>query len=271
MKKFAYTVILTTILCGNAAGDVLASVGSSELLWEDLVEMVGGPEAVSSLGITTEDAAAEILNSWVREQLILNAALESSIASRPDVAAIIEQTVNQIILEAYITDVLGDVEVSRLEVENYLDVWGETYSLEYNIRHILLPDEVLASSVLSRLNSGESFATLANQFSVGPSAPSGGNLGWMTRGMASPDFMEAVCQLSTGEISEVIKTPMGYHIVQLMEKAPMSTQLTADQILELATLEQVSARQETLLVDMLEELQGSYVVDIWPERLLNHI
>lgn len=271
MKKFAYTVILVTILCSNAAGDVLASVGSSELSWEDLIEMVGGPEAVSSLGITTEDAASEILNSWVREQLILNAAVESNIGLRPDVAAMIEQTVNQIILEAYVTDILGDVEVSRLEVENYLDVWGETYSIEYNIRHILLPDEVLASSVLSRLNSGESFATLANQFSVGPSAPSGGNLGWMTRGMASPDFMEAVCQLSTGEISEVIKTSMGYHIVQLMEKAPMSTQLTTDQMLELATLELVSARQETLLVDMLEDLQGSYVVNIWPERLLNHI
>ncbi|MCK5132745.1 MAG: peptidylprolyl isomerase [Candidatus Sabulitectum sp.] len=271
MMKLVYPIILAVLLCGSAAGDVLASVNSRELSWEDLVEMVGGPEAISSLGITTEDAAAEILESWVREQLILTAAQESNIASRSDVAALIEQTVNQIVLEAYITNILDDVEVSRLEVENYLDVWGETYTIEYNIRHILLPDEVLAYSVLSRLNSGESFATLATQFSVGPSASSGGNLGWMSRGMASPDFMEAVCQLSTGEISGVIQTPMGYHIVQLMEKAPLSSSLTAEQTMELATMELLSARQEILLVDMLEDLRVKHIVNTWPERLLNHI
>lgn len=271
MMKLVYMIILAALLCGSAAGDVLASVNSSELNWEDLVEMVGGPEAISSLGITTEDAAAEILESWVREQLILTAARESNIASRSDVAALIEQTVNQIVLEAYVSDILDDVEVSRLEVENYLDVWGETYTLEYNIRHILLPDEVLASSVLSRLNSGESFATLATQFSVGPSASSGGNLGWMSRGMASPDFMEAVCQLSTGEISRVIQTPMGYHIVQLMEKVPLSSSLTVEETMELATMELLSARQEILLVDMLEDLRVKHIVNAWPERLLNHI
>lgn len=271
MKNSVYLIAVITVLFGSASGDVLATVDSSELTWEDLVGMVGGPEVISSLGITTEDAAAEILETWVREQLILSAAEESDIALRPDVAAVIEQTVNQIILEAYITDILGDVEVSILEVENYLDVWGETYNYEYNIRHILLPDEVLASSVLSRLNSGESFTTLATQFSVGPSAPSGGNLGWMSRGMASPDFMEAVCQLSTGEISGIIETPMGYHIIQLMEKAPLSTPLTPEQMVELANMELVSARQEVLLVDMLEDLRERHIVNMWPDRLLNHI
>lgn len=271
MKNLAYLIIVTTVLFGSAAGEILASVDSRELLWEDLVEMVGGPEVISNLGITTEAAAAEVLESWVREQLFLSAAEESSIASRPDIAALIEQTVNQIVLEAYLTDVLGNVEVSLLEVENYLDVWGETYTFEYNIRHILLPDGVLASSVLSRLNSGESFITLAAQFSVGPSASSGGNLGWMTRGMASPDFMEAVCQLSTGEISGVVETPMGYHIIQLMEKAVISSPLTAEETVELATMELVSARQEILLVDMLDQLREKHIVNMWPERLLNHI
>ncbi len=271
MKNFANFVLVIALLTGYATADVLASVDTTELTWEELIGMIGGQEAISSLGLTTEDAAGELLESWVREQLILTAAAESNIASRPDIAALIEQTVNQIILEAYVTDFLGDVEVSLLEVENYLDVWGETYTLEYNIRHMLLPDEVLAHSILSRLNTGESFTTLATQFSVGPSAPTGGNLGWMTRGMASPEFMEAVCQLSTGEISGVVETPMGYHIIQLMEKAPLSSPLTAEQIIELATMELVSSRQETKLVDMLENLRENHVVNLWPERLLNHI
>ncbi len=271
MKTLVYMIMLTAVLCGTAVGDVLASVDSSELVWEDLLGMVGGPEAVSGLGITTEAAASEVLELWVREQLILTAAQESNIAARSDVAAVIEQTVNQIIIEAYITDILGDVEVSRLEVENYIDVWGETYTLEYNIRHILLPDEVMASSVLSRLNAGESFVTLAAQFSVDPSSSSGGSLGWISRGMVSPTFMEAVCQLSTGEISGVVETSIGYHIVQLMEKKQMAAQFTDDEIIELAAMELVSAKQEILLVDLLENLREEHVVNMWPERLLNHI
>ncbi len=59
MKKTAYLIFVITVLFGSATGDVLASVGTRELSWEDLVEMVGGPEVVSDLGITTEDAASE--------------------------------------------------------------------------------------------------------------------------------------------------------------------------------------------------------------------
>ncbi len=265
-----FTLVLFSAY-GSAAADVLASVGSEEFTWDEFVQMAGGPDAVAGLGISSQDAAEEILESWVREQLILKAAEESGIASRPDVAASIQQMVDQILLEAYLSDILDNVEVSRLEVENYLDVWGDTYSTEYNIRHILLPDNSVASSVLSRLNSGESFATLASGYSVGPAAANGGNLGWMSRGMASPSFMEAVCQLETGEISGIIETPMGFHIIQLMEKRPVQTPLTQAQTIELATMELTSAKQEILLVDLLDSLRSQQTVNIWPQRLLNHI
>ena len=64
---------------------------------------------------------------------------------------------------------------------------------------------------------------------------------------------------------------MGYHIIQLLEKAPLTTQLTEEQTLELATSELVSARQEVLLVEMLDNLRGTHTVNVWPDRLLNHI
>lgn len=271
MKNYLLLIVAIVMFSISAFGDVLATVDSEQLTWDDFLVLVGGPEVIASLGITSDDAAKEILESWTREQLILIAAEESNIASRPDVAAVIEQTVNQIVLEAFLTDVLGEVEVSRLEVENYLDVWSETYEIEYNVRHILLPDLTIASSVLSRLSTGESFGTLAAQFSVCPSAPAGGELGWMTRGMASPEFMEVVCQLSTGEISEIVKTSMGFHIIQLMENRPLTPAMTPEQKIELATMELVSAAQEELLVNILEQLETEHVVNMWPERLLNHI
>ncbi|MEA3265444.1 MAG: peptidylprolyl isomerase [Candidatus Fermentibacteria bacterium] len=271
MKKLFCLLVLVSVISGSAVADVLASVDSRELSWEELVELVGGPEVISSLGISTEAAAADLLDTWIIEQIVLSAAEESDVASRPDVAAIIEQTVNQIIVEAYITDIIDDLEVSRLEIENYIDVWSETYTMKYNVRHILLPDPVIASSVLSRLNSGESFATLASQFSVGPSASSGGDLGWMTRGMISRDFMEAVCRLSSGEISDIVETSMGFHIIQLMDKAPLDNPITPEETIEIATMELLSSKQEELLIQLIEDLRGDHLVNAWPERLLNHI
>ncbi len=264
-------ILAALMITGTALSDVLASVDSRELTWDELVVMAGGAEAISGIGITSREAAGEVLESWIREQLILIAAEESGISSRPEVAAMIEQAVSQIVVEAYITDLLDDVEVSRLEVENYVDVWGDTYSMEYNVRHLLLPDNTMASSVRSRLVSGESFATLAGQFSVCPSSSSGGNLGWISRGMASPGFMEAVCQLESGEISPVVQTPMGYHIIQLMERRQIQRPLTQAQIIELASMELESARQEVILVELIDELRASHAVNAWPERLLNHL
>lgn len=271
MRNRVLLLLAVFLITGTALSDVLASVDSRELTWDDLVIMAGGAEAISSIGITSQEAAGEVLESWIREQLILIAAEESGIASRPDVAAMIQQAVSQIVVEAYITDVLDDVEVSRLEVENYVDVWGSTYSMEYNVRHILLPDNAMASSVRSRLVSGESFGTLAGQFSVCPSSSSGGNLGWISRGMASPGFMEAVCQLENGEISPVVNTPMGYHIIQLMEKRQMENPLTQTQIIELASMELESAQQEEILVELIDELRARHTVNAWPQRLLNHL
>lgn len=271
MKFFAILAAAVLLGTGSAEGDVLAAVGSEELTWEAFVEMVGGPAAVSSLGITTEDASEEILESWVRERLLLQAANEAGTASKPEVAARIQTAVEQILLEEYITDILGDVEVSRLEVENYVDVWLETYSMEYSVRHILLPDETLASSILSRLNSGESFGVLAADYSVGPSAVSGGNIGWISRGMASPSFMEAVCMLDIGEISGVVETPMGFHVIQLMDRRPVNPAPSRDEIIETATMELVSGQQEIMLLDLIDSLRSSRQVMIWPDRLLNHI
>jgi len=271
MKRLLLLFVFVSIMSSTSVADVLASVDSKELSWEDLVELIGGPEAITNLGINTESAASDILESWIIEQVILSAAEESNVASRPEVAALIEQTVNQILMEAYITGIINDVEVSRLEVENYIDVWGETYTMKYNVRHILLPDPAVASSVLSRLNSGESFTTLANQFSIGPSAPTGGNLGWMTRGMISPNFMEAVCSLSIGEISGVVETSMGFHIIQLMDRVLLETPITAEETMEVATMEMTSARQEELLIQLIEDLQADHIINSWPDRLLNHI
>lgn len=101
---------------------------------------------------------------------------------------------------------------------------------EYTLSHILFNpkkggDEAALSrarSVEEKLKSGQSFEKLAEQFSEDPNFTKGGNLGTFKAGEMSKDFDEAVRKLSPGEVSGVIKTAQGYHLIKVNKRTLIS-------------------------------------------------
>ena len=61
---------------------------------------------------------------------------------------------------------------------------------------------------------GEDFAELAKENSICPSAKNGGDLGYFSRGRMAPLFEEAAFKLKNGEVSDVVRTSFGYHIIK---------------------------------------------------------
>jgi parvulin-like peptidyl-prolyl isomerase len=80
-------------------------------------------------------------------------------------------------------------------------------------------DEALAAvtSFMDELKEGADFGQLARQFSDCPSGEEGGDLGRFGRGMMVPEFEEAAFGLQPGEVSGIIETPFGYHLIQRTE------------------------------------------------------
>lgn len=72
--------------------------------------------------------------------------------------------------------------------------------------------------IKEQLKAGEDFAALARKYSDDGSARDGGDLGWTTRGSFVPEFEATAFQLEVLEVSDVIETEFGYHIIQLMER-----------------------------------------------------
>ncbi|MFQ6615321.1 MAG: peptidylprolyl isomerase [Fidelibacterota bacterium] len=138
----------------------------------------------------------------------------------------------QLITQKFQQQLVQEVAVTRQEViqfyEEYRDSLGVFPTL-YRVSHILfevspgrasrLKARHLADSLRHRLIEGDDFATLTAQYSDDPgTASSGGELGLVNRGTLVPEFEEVAFNLSPGEISDVVKTPFGYHVLEMIER-----------------------------------------------------
>ena len=90
---------------------------------------------------------------------------------------------------------------------------------EVHARHILLETEEEARAVIEQLEGGADFATVAQEKSIGPSAQTGGDLGYFTRDQMVPEFAEAAFAMESGETSSApVQTQFGWHVIAVVDK-----------------------------------------------------
>ncbi len=125
------------------------------------------------------------------------------------------------LVESYLTEesvrsLIGDT----MLIEALLELHGGPKSEEQvHASHILVETEETGQEVLDKLAEGEEFADLAAEYSTDPgSKDQGGDLGWFPRGAMVPEFEEAAFSLEQGEISDLVQTSFGYHIILMHEK-----------------------------------------------------
>lgn len=84
----------------------------------------------------------------------------------------------------------------------------------FKASHILVKNEFEAKDLLKKLSDGKSFEELAKDFSLCPSSRNGGDLGEFPKGRMIPAFEKALMALKPGEISEIVRTQFGYHLIR---------------------------------------------------------
>ncbi|MDG6773519.1 peptidylprolyl isomerase [Thiomicrorhabdus sp. ZW0627] len=155
-------------------------------------------------------------------------------------------------------EVIGRTMVTEEEIKNYLKRSSlDTSHYQYHLRHILitLPESATEAQrkearaqindLAKRINQGESFSQLAVRYSKGSKALSGGDLGWLNNDQIPTFFSEELSKLEPGQVSQVISSPSGFHLIKLVEKRDADDQLLTQYHLHRFIILSDNAMQQT--------------------------
>ncbi|MFO7659872.1 MAG: peptidylprolyl isomerase [Candidatus Cloacimonadaceae bacterium] len=170
--------------------------------------------------------------------------------------------------EFYKRQIAVKVMVSDKEMQDFYFTHKDTLAVKpvtWNIGMILRNVEISPETdqiklkeikdIQERLRSGEKFSDLARSESECPSSERGGDLGFITKGMMVKPFEDAAFELKVGEVSEVVKTQYGYHLIRLDEKR--NDEIKVSHILKLlapAGADSLATRQ------LMENIRGEFLL-----------
>jgi len=176
-----------------------------QVLEDELIAQVIMNQAATQLGVVVSEAEVQASVDSVIKELGGKTTFEQGLVQRGmTYDEFVQEQRDQLLANALRDKVTADISRKAEQI---------------HARHILVDKAEDAQKVLARLKAGEDFARIAKEVSLDiGSAESGGDLGWFPRGSMVPEFEEVAFKLQKGQVSDVVKSPFGYHIIQLIEK-----------------------------------------------------
>jgi peptidyl-prolyl cis-trans isomerase SurA len=199
---------------------------------------------------------------------------QAVIAEGSDYTAMREQIRRELITTRARQGSVGPrIQITDQEVQNFLNSreGQEMLATRYHIGHILInmadnaseaatqQAEQQANALFQQLQGGADFSALANQYSTGPNAEKGGDMGWRTPDQLPSLFADAIQGLKPGEVAAPIRSANGYHLVKLIEQrgggTVMQSQAKVRHILIQPTEIRSEEQAEALIHDLYQRIQ----------------
>ena len=212
------------LLAGCGSGGKVAAVVNGQVISEkDVIQRMArlNPQYRAAMGSDQK----RLLEEMVMETVLLQEARRRGLEHDPEVDRLVKEARRQVLLGRLLETVRQSkqIQVPDEDVKKFYEANKNNFMEPETSRasHILVADEETAKKALERLKAGESFAKVAGELSTDPSSKTkGGDIGYFAKGQLIPDFEKACESLKTGELSAIIKTQLGYHIIQLTDKKP---------------------------------------------------
>ncbi|HSH76751.1 MAG TPA: peptidylprolyl isomerase, partial [Longimicrobiales bacterium] len=256
------TTAVTTILigCGNDASDpdLVARAGEYRLTVDDVVELLEDEESLPAQAAVVES----LVDLWIDYTLLADAAVEDTLFSDLDLIPLVRQQVDrEMVFQLRDSVIQVDTFITPEELRNLYT--SQAPEVEIRARHIMLtlPFEatgeqrdsvrLVLEGLRERIITGARFEDVARAFSQDPgSSQSGGDLGFFMRGDMVLPFEEAALALEPGELSEVVETPMGLHLIRVEERRVQDFEEAAPAFRARVQAERTTAAESTFVAGL---------------------
>ena len=158
-------------------------------------------------------------------------------------------------------DVNARIKISEDEIKDYFNEHRSNFKTDARVRvaQIVVRDMTAAKKAMERLKSGEKFASVAADMSIGPEARHGGDLGFITR-LVMPDPLDKIIfKMPVNKISPIVQSSYGFHIFKVSESQPAKDRNLADVRNEVIADIRLQ-KENSAFVNWLEELKNKAVI-----------
>lgn len=205
---------------GSLGSDVVAQVGDQKITSGDIEEILSHIPPQYRTRYSSRQGRREIVEGLVEIKMLAYEAKNRGLDKKDSVRMKISYLTDQTLAKELESELKKNYQVSDADIQKYYQEHQEKYVTPERIKasHILVDSQAKADAVLAQYRKGAGFETLARQNSKDSSASRGGDLGWFGKGRMDPAFEKAAWALKKGEVSGVVKTPFGYHIIRLDDR-----------------------------------------------------
>lgn len=247
-------------------GGEVARVGNVFLTKDDLEHLLPQSEAL----LLTEEEKERVVERWVNAELLYQEAVRRGLGDDPRIQSRLRALEREYLADHLVYLELRErTKVTEQEIEKYFNEHRDEYLYEYRVSHILvntLEEAEKAEELLKK----QSFSWVANRHSVDPVAKRGGDLGYLTKGNMIPEFENVVFTMSPGEVSDIVRSDFGYHIIKLIGTREALVKIGLDDVRQNIMNMLVIEKRERAYREFLDSLTASQDVEYYDITYMPH-
>ncbi len=259
------TSVKTDKSADTTEASVLANVDGKTITLEDYSNRIAKMPSKMRREIVGQEGKEKALDNMIKDELFYKEALKRGYENNSKVVEKLKTIRRGVILEAFFTDLLNkNIPIGDDEIVLYFKDNKETFDRPEMVKvsHILVSDKDTAKKVMAEIKQGNNFKDLAKKYSNDKgSSWKGGDLGFIQRGKMPAEFDEAAFALKNeAEISDIVKSNAGYHIIKFSERVPFIDSSLNPSVMASIKRKLLRQRQEKIINDFAAELMTQYKI-----------
>ncbi len=249
----------------------IAVVNGTKITSDDFDREVQAlPDYIQPMADTPE-GRKELIDTLVMRELIMQQAKKDGIDKSADVSMKLAELKDRVIVDTYLKKrVETDSKISDAELKEFYEQNKDSFKTGSQIKasHILVKTEEEAKQVQEELKQGKDFEQVAKDKSIDSSASKGGDLGWFGKGSMVPPFENAAFALNEGQVSDIVKSDFGYHIIKMTGKRAAGVRDFAE-VKEQIRTTLLPSKQQQVFATLKEDLKKGAKIEIIEDKSEN--